>query len=96
MAKFRTSEEAVARAKAWIDKNFPQNKNEWAEINHFDALYKSGYSYGNFDSEMFHKKTNGGGFGGLVIVMPHGDSDEGVVIAIENYSGIVKKFSWQV
>jgi hypothetical protein len=90
-----TIEEAIACAKRWLDKRNPKNESEWGECWNLEGLSSSGYSVvPTRPNYVFVKDTNGGGFGGWVIVWPYGDDDQGMVLALEDTTGHTKKIYW--
>lgn len=90
-----TKEESIASAKAWLDRKNPQNMSEWMECWNLQGVCSSGHSdFPTKPNYLFVKDTNGGGFGGWVIVFPV-DDEQGTVIAIEEYTGNTKKFPWR-
>lgn len=85
-----TREEAIARAKAWLDKVGSARTTIWSEIyNHeYNRLLP-------WAEAVFHKQGDGGGMGGFVIVLERGGSDQGTALAVEEYSADTKKFHWR-
>jgi hypothetical protein len=91
-----TKEEAIARAKAWLDS---QSNAPWKWLLNTDDICQYGNGVLNQPRpetiEVAIKQADGGDVGGVVVVVPHGGDDEGAVIAITEYSGNKKAFYWQ-
>ena len=89
-----TREEAIARAKAWVDKVGGAKTKGWEEVHRLGA---PGTASGGcvIMPDMFIKDSDGGGCGGFVIVVDRGGDDEGTIVAIVDYDGVVKKFHWK-
>jgi hypothetical protein len=89
-----TKEEAIARAKAWIG-----SRPGWRWLVHPEDVCELGN--GTLQqprenaTEVALSKGDGGGEAGVLVVVPHGGDDEGVVIAIQDYCGSTKSFYWQ-
>jgi hypothetical protein len=89
-----TREEAIARAKAWLDKE------SFGEC--FEEVYPGGLCPdktvpgGDWKADILYQRPNSACVGGYVVIANHGgDDDQGCVVAIDNYSGDTKKFKWR-
>jgi len=88
MAKYFTKQEAVARAKSWIEKQKEEIWGDtWVSINEMASIQDSPFLIERLPS-------NNAGFGGLVITVNMDSGVQGSVVAILDHSGKTKTFSW--
>lgn len=88
--------EAVRKAQRFIDSEFAE---PWKRCELINEPGECAESYPRSvlkenEFEIYYSASNGGGCGGILIVAPHGGDEEGTVVAIQEYSGITKRFYW--
>ena len=86
-----TRDEAIARAKAWLDQ---QGFGERFEEVYPGGLCPDPKNGSNFPANILYQRGNGGCLGGYLLIVNRGGDDEGCVVAVENYNADTKKFKW--
>jgi hypothetical protein len=88
-----TREEAIARAKAWVD-NVGGSRLPWEEV-YPGGLCPDPANGVDWEADIFCKPIDGGGHGGTLLVSETPAGDTGVVVAVVHFQTKVKTFRWK-